>query len=142
MINKDIEESLTIYERACSQCIDDLYHVAYLALVDADKAEEMVTKVCVSGVHKYTDIKDEIEIRYYLTDDLYHLCRCRLWFVTPATDKLPEPLQIMTKTERLLAAMWFVSGLSTTGSGKIVGMMPDKYRTVISALMKKIPISV
>jgi len=101
-----------------------------------------VTKVCVSGVHKYADIKDEIEIRYYLTDDLYHLCRRRLWFVTPATDKLPEPLQIMTKTERLLAAMWFVSGLSTAGSGKIVGMMPDQYRTVISALMKKISISV
>lgn len=47
MTDKDIGESLTIYERACSQCIDDLYHVAYLALVDADTAEKLVTEICV-----------------------------------------------------------------------------------------------
>ncbi len=142
MIDTDVEESLTIYEQACSQCIEDLYHVAYLALVDTDKAEEMVTKVCTAGVRKYADIKDETEIRYYLTDDLYQLCRRRLWFVTPVADKLPEPFQFMTKKERLLAAMWFVSGLSAASAGKIIGMMPDKYRKIISDLMKKMPISI
>ena len=41
-----ITTALTLYEQACSQCIDDLYHTAYLVLVDADAAEKLMETAC------------------------------------------------------------------------------------------------
>lgn len=129
--------NLTIYEQACSKCIDDLYHVAYLAFVDSDKAEELVTKVCVAGLHKYGNIEDEGDIRYRLTSDLYHLCRRRLWLCMPSTDMLPVPLQVLTKSERLLIAMCFASGLSAAETCGIVGLSEDRYSKKVSEILKK-----
>jgi len=70
-----ITTTLTLYEQACSQCIDDLYHTAYLVLVDADAAEKLVTEICVAGVHKYANLEDEAQIRFRLASDLY--CRVK-----------------------------------------------------------------
>ena len=84
-----ITEPITLYEQACSQCIDDLYHMAYIALVDADAAEKLVTEICVAGVHKYANLEDEAEIRFRLASDLYRRVKRRLWFCTPDTDALP-----------------------------------------------------
>ena len=138
MINKDIEENLTIYERACAQCIDDLYHMAYIALVDADAAEKLVTEICVAGVHKYANLEDEAQIRFRLTFDLYRRVKRRLWFTTPNTDALPEQLQVLTKQERLIVAMRFSSGLSATESGRIVGLSEDNYEKFIAVVTQKI----
>lgn len=121
-----ITEPYTTYEQTCSQCIDDLYHMAYLALVDADAAEKLVTEICVAGVHKYDYLEDEAEIRFRLTSDLYRCIKRRLWFCTPNTDALPEQLQILTKQERLIIAMRFSSGLSMMETGQILGFSPDK----------------
>ena len=70
-----ITETYTTYEQACSQCIDDLYHAAYLVLVDAEVAEKLVTEICVAGVHKYANLEDEAQIRFRLASDLY--CRVK-----------------------------------------------------------------
>ena len=134
-------ETYTPYEQACSQCIDDLYHTAYLVLVDADAAEKLVTEICVAGVHKYDQLEDEAEIRFLLTSDLYHRVKRRLWFCTPSTDALPEQLQVLTKQERLIVAMRFSSGLSSTESGRILRLSQDEYRKVISEVMRKVPYS-
>ena len=136
-----ITETYTTYEQACSQCIDDLYHTAYLVLVDADAAEKLVTEICVAGVHKYDQLEDEAEIRFLLTSDLYHRVKRRLWFCTPSTDALPEQLQVLTKQERLIVAMRFSSGLSSTESGRILRLSQDEYRKVISEVMRKVPYS-
>ena len=132
-----ITTTLSPYEHACSQCIDDLYHTAYLALVDADAAEKIVTEICVAGVHKYDNLEDEAEIRFRLTSDLYHRMKRRLWFCTPNTDALPEQLQVLTKQERLIVAMRFSSGLSVADSGRIVGLSVDEYRKRINDIMSK-----
>ena len=119
---------LTLYEQACSQCIDDLYHTAYFVLVDADAAEKLVTEICVAGVHKYDHLEDEAEIRFRLTSDLYHRVKRRLWFCTPNTDPLPEQLQVLTKQDRLIVAMRFSSGLSSTESGRILELSQNEYK--------------
>lgn len=130
-------ESYTVYEQACSQCIDDLYHTACLVLVDADAAEKLVTEICVAGVHKYANLEDEAEIRFRLTSDLYRRIKRRLWFFSPDTDTLPQQLQALTKQERLTLAMRFSSGLSAEDSGRILGMSEDNYRNFFAAVMQK-----
>ena len=142
MIEKDIGENLTIYEQACSKCIDDLYHTACLALVDTDAAEKLVAEICVAGVHKYDHLEDEAEIRFRLTSDLYHRVKRRLWFCTPSTDALPEQLQVLTKQERLIVAMRFSSGLSAAESGRILRLELNEYRKTISEIMRKVLTSV
>jgi len=137
-----ITTTLTLYEQACSQCIDDLYNTAYLVLVDADAAEKLVTEICVAGVHKYDDLEDEAEIRFRLASDLYRRVKRRLWFCTPDTDALPEQLQVLTKQERLTIAMRFSSGLSSAESGRILGLELNEYRKTISEIMRKVPTSV
>ena len=137
-----ITETSTTYEQACSQCIDDLYHTAYLVLVDADAAEKLITDICVAGVHKYDHLEDEAEIRFRLTSDLYHRVKRRLWFCTPSTDALPEQLQVLTKQERLTLAMRFSSGLSAAESGRIRRLEQNEYRKTISEIMRKVPASV
>ena len=133
-----ITTTLTLYEQTCSQCIDDLYHTAYLVLVDADAAEKIVTEICVAGVHKYDHLEDEAEIRFRLTSDLYRHVKRRLWFRTPDTDALPEQLRVLTKQERLIVAMRFSSGLSATESGRIVGLSEDNYEKFIAVVTQKI----
>ena len=135
-------ESYTVYEQACSQCIDDLYHTAYLILVDADAAEKLVTEICVAGVHKYANLEDEAEIRFRLTSDLYRRVKRRLWFTTPNTDALPEQLRVLTKQERLIVAMRFSSGVSAAESGRILRLELNEYRKTISEIMRKVPTSV
>lgn len=132
-----ITTTLTLYEQTCSQCIDDLYHTAYLVLVDADAAEKIVTEICVAGVHKYDNLEDEAEIRFRLTSDLYHRVKRRLWFFTPNTEPLPEQLQVLTKKERLTLAMRFSTGLSMKESGYILGMTQDEYCKRIMEIMRK-----
>ena len=133
-----ITTTLTLYEQACSQCIDDLYHTAYLVLVDADAAEKFVTEICVAGVHKYDDLEDEAEIRLRLTSDLYHRLKRRLWFFAPNTDPLPEQLQVLTKKERLIVAMRFSSGLSVSDSGRILGLSQNEYRNRAYEVLHKL----
>ena len=133
-----ISETYTPYEQACSQCIDDLYHTAYLVLVDADAAEKIVTEICVAGVHKYDDLEDEAEIRFRLTSDLYHRVKRRLWFCTPSTDALPEQLQVLTKKERLIVAMRFSSGVSVSDSGRILGLSQNEYRNRAYEVLHKL----
>lgn len=132
-----ITETYTTYEQACSQCIDDLYHMAYIALVDADAAEKLVTETCVAGVHKYESLEDEAEIRFRLTSDLFHRVKRRLWFCTPSTDALPEQLQVLTKQERLIVAMRFSSGLSSAESGQILKLSEAKYRRLVNGVIHK-----
>ena len=133
-----ITETYTQYEQACSKCIDDLYHTAYLVLVDADAAEKFVTEICVAGVHKYDDLEDEAEIRFRLTSDLYHRVKRRLWFCTPSTDALPEQLQVLTKEERLIVAMRFSSGVSVSDSGRILGLSQNEYRNRAYEVLHKL----
>ena len=137
-----ITETYTTYEQACSQCIDDLYHTAYLVLVDVDAAEKLVTEICVTGVHKYANLEDEAQIRFRLASDLFHRVKRRLWFFTPNTDALPEQLQVLTKKERLIVAMRFSSGLSAAESGRILRLELNEYRKTISEIMRKVPTSV
>ena len=132
-----IIETSTTYEQACSQCIDDLYHTAYLVLVDAEVAEKLVTEICVAGVHKYANLEDEAEIRFRLTSDLYRHVKRRLWFCTPNTDALPEQLQVLTKQERLIVAMRFSSGLPMMETGRILGLSPDEYRRRVNDILQK-----
>lgn len=132
-----ITETYTPYEHACSRCIDELYHTAYLVLVDADAAEKLVTEICVTGVHKYDLLEDEAEIRFRLTSNLYHRLKHRLWFFTPNTDALPEQMQVLTKQERLTLAMRFSSGLSVADSGRILGVSREEYRKRINEIMRK-----
>ena len=133
-----ITETYTQYEQACLQCIDDLYHTAYLVLVDADAAEKFVTEICVAGVHKYDNLEDEAEIRFRLTSDLYHRVKRRLWFCTPSTDALPEQLQVLTKQERLSVAMRFSSGVSVSNSGRILGLSQNEYRNRAYEVLHKL----
>ena len=128
---------LTLYEQACSQCIDDLYHTAYLVLVDTDAAEKPVTQICVAGVQKYDHLEDEAEIRFRLTSDLYHRVKRRLRFFTPNTDALPEQLRVLTKQERLVVAMRFSSGLSAAESGRILGLTREEYCKRVNEIMRK-----
>jgi len=132
-----ITETYTPYEHACSLCIDDLYHTAYLVLVDAEVAEKLVTEICVAGVHKYANLEDEAEIRFRLTSDLYHRIKRRLWFCIPNTDALPEQLQVLTKQERLIVAMRFSSGLSSAESGQIFKLSEAKYRRLVNGVIHK-----
>ena len=132
-----ITETYTTYEQACSQCIDDLYHTAYLVLVDAHAAEKLVTEICVAGVHKYDHLEDEADIRFRLTSDLYRHVKRRLWFCTPNTDALPEQLQVLTKQERLIVAMRFSSGLSVADSGQILKLSEAEFRRHINDIMHK-----
>ena len=132
-----ITTALTLYEQACSQCIDDLYHTAYLVLVNVDAAEKLVTEICVAGVHKYDQLEDDVEIRFCLTSDLYHRVKRRLWFCTPNTDALPEQLQVLNKQERLIVAMRFSTGLSVVESGKILGLSQEEYRKRVNDIMCK-----
>ena len=137
IITEEHSELYTPYEQACSQCIDDLYHTAYFVLVDTDAAEKLVTEICVAGVHKYDHLEDEAEIRFRLTSELYHRVKRKLWFCTPNTDVLPEQLQVLTKYERLIAAMRFSSGLSVENSVRILGMTLDEYRKRVTDIMRK-----
>ena len=132
-----ITETYTTYEQACSQCIDDLYHTAYLVLVDAHAAEKLVTEICVAGVHKYANLEDEAQIRFSLASDLYRRVKHRLWFTTPNTDALPEQLQVLTKQERLIVAMRFSSGLPMMETGRILGLSPDEYRRRVNGILQK-----
>ena len=138
MIEKDIGENLTIYEQACSKCIDDLYHTACLALVDTDAAEKLVAEICVAGVHKYDHLEDEAEIRLRLAFDLYHRVKRRLLFCTPNTEALPAQLQVLTKQERLVIAMRFSAGLSAEDSGRILGLTQSEYCRTINEIVGKI----
>lgn len=137
IITEEHSELYTPYEQACSRCIDDLYHTAYLVLVDADAAEKLVTEICVAGVHRYDHLEDEAEIRYRLTSELYHRVKRKLWFCTPNTDVLPEQLQVLTKYERLIVAMRFSSGLPVADSGRILGMDQDEYQKRMNEIMRK-----
>ena len=137
IITEEHSELYTPYEQACSRCIDDLYHTAYLVLVDADAAEKLVTEICVAGVHRYDPLEDAAEIRYRLTSELYHRVKRKLWFCTPNTDVLPEQLQVLTKYERLIAAMRFSSGLPVADSGRILGMDQDEYQKRINEILRK-----
>ena len=128
---------LPSYEQACSACINDLFHTAYIVLANADAAEKLITKICVAGVHKYDHLEDETKIRFRLTSDLFHRVKRRLWFFTPNTDPLPEQLQVLTKQERLVVAMRFSSGLSVAESGRILGLSVDEYRKRINDIMSK-----
>ena len=136
-----ITETYTPYEQACSRCIDDLYHIAYLILMDTDIAEKLVTEICVAGVHKYDNLEDEAEIRFRLTSDLYHRLKRRLWFFAPNTDPLSEQLQGLTKQERLIIVMRFSSGLSAAESGRILGLSREEYCKRVNEIMRK-PMSV
>ena len=138
IITEEQSELYTPYEQACSQCIDDLYHTAYLVLVDADAAEKIVTEICVAGVHKYDNLEDEAEIRFRLTSDLYHRIKCRLWFCIPNTDALTEQLQVLTKKERLTLAMRFSSGVSVSDSGRILGLSQNEYRNRAYEVLHKL----
>lgn len=141
-MNDTVESiALSLYEQACSLCIDDLYHTAYLVLVDADAAEKLVTDICVAGVHKHEYLEDKAEIRFRLASDLYRRIKRRLWFCTPDNKVLPEPLRMLTKRERLIVAMRFSSGLSEEESGHILRLSQDEYRKVILDVMRKVPIS-
>ena len=131
------EQYDTAYEQTCSKCIDDLYHMAYLTLVDSGEAERLVTEICVAGVHKYNCFMEESEIRFCLTSNLYHRIKRRLWFTTPNTDALPEQLQALTKQERLIVALRFSSGLVVSESARIIGLTPDEYRRRINEIMRK-----
>ena len=131
----------TTYEQTCSKCIDNLYHMAYLALADAGEAEKFVTEICVAGVHKYNCFEDEAEIRFRLTADLYHRIKCRLWFTTPKTEDLPEHLQVLTKHERLIVALRFSAGLAVSESARILGLTQDEFRKCVNEIMRK-PIAV
>lgn len=137
MNNVIITENFTLYEQTCSICVDDLYHTAYIALVDEDAAEKLVTEICVAGVHKYDQLEDDVEIRFCLTSDLYHRVKRRLWFCTPNTDALPEQLQVLNKQERLIVAMRFSTGLSVVESGKILGLSQEEYRKRVEDIMCK-----
>lgn len=128
------------YEAACSACADDLFHVAYLALVDEEQAEDIVMRVCKAGVHKYDNLEDEEEIRFRLTSDLYHQCKRRLLFRTPNTGRLPTQLQVLSKQDRLLAAMYFSSGLPSASAADIVGMKHDEYTKTVLSIMRKVQI--
>ncbi len=123
-------ETLTVYEQTCSDCIDDLYRAAYLILADPETAEKLVTKICTAGVHRYGDMTDQKAIRYRLVMDLYRLCRQKLRFCTPSADVLPDKLRYLTKTERLTAVIWYVSGMSAAefceAIGKVVRKIPLK----------------
>jgi len=132
---------LPSYEQACSACINDLFHTAYIVLANADAAEKLITKICVAGVHKYDHLEDEAEIRFRLTSDLYHRLKRRLWFFAPNTDPLPEQLQVLTKQERLIVAMRLSSGLSVADSGRILGVSREEYRKRINEIMSK-PVTV
>ncbi len=127
----------TTYEQTCSKCIDDLYHMAYLALADAGEAEEFVTEICVAGVHKYNRFEDEAEIRFRLTSDLYHRIKRRLWFTTPNASALPDQLQLLTKQERLIVALRFSSGLVVSESARILGLTQDEFRKCVNEIMRK-----
>ena len=131
------EQYDTAYEQTCFKCIDDLYHMAYLALADSGEAEKLVTEICVAGVHKYNCFEDEAEIRFRLTADLYHRIKRWLWFTTPKTDALPKQLQVLTKQERLTLALRFSSGLSLSESVRILGLTQDEYRRRINEIMRK-----
>lgn len=135
-------QTFSIYEQACSQCIDDLYHTAYLVFVDSTAAEKLVTEICVAGVHKYGNMEDLTEIRICLTSDLYNRAKRRLWCFTSNTNALPDPLQVLTKQERLLVAIRFSSGLSSDQSGRILGLTQEQYRKVISDIIRKTPLMI
>lgn len=132
-----ITENYTLYERACSKCIKDMYHTAYLALADSDAAKRIVTDICAAGVQKYESLDDEAAIRFRLTSDLYHRLKRKLWFLTPNTDALPEYLQTLTKQDRLIIAMRFSSGLSAADSGQILKLSKAKYRRLVNSVMHK-----
>ena len=131
--------NLTVYEQACFHSIDDLFHTAYIALVDVDAAEKLVTEICVAGVHKYERLEDEADIRFRLTSDLYHRIKRRLWFCIPNTDALPGQLQVLSKWERLALAMRFSSGLSAADSGRICSYTEADFTQIISSAARKIP---
>ena len=131
--------NLTVYEQACFHSIDDLFHTAYIVLVDADAAEKLVTEICVAGVQKYDHLEDEAETRFRLTSDLYHHLKRRLWFCTPNKSALPEHLHAMSKWERLALAMRFSSGLSAADSVRICGCTEADFTQIISSAARKIP---
>lgn len=131
------EQYDTTYEQTCSKCIDDLYHMAYLALADTSEAEKLVTEICVAGVHKYNCFEDEAQIRFRLTSDLYHRIKRRLWFITPNTDALPEHLRVLSKQDRLIVALRFSAGLAVSESARILGLTQDEYRRRINEIMRK-----
>lgn len=127
----------TVYEQACSKCIDNLYRTAYLTLADSDKAEGLVTKICVDGVRRYGNIKSESEIISRLFSDLYHLCRRKALFSAPSTDVLIAPLRVLTFKERLYIAMRFASGLSVTEICSIIVISEKKYSKKLDKIVKK-----
>lgn len=122
--------SFQSYEQVCSQCIDTMYHIAYVAMADERIAEEIVTKVCVSGVHKYN--KCDVEtVKFRLFAELYRRCRRKLWFHKPASHSLPPLLQMLTNHDRLLLAIFFLSGLSQDYVSMIVGVPEEKLETEV-----------
>lgn len=129
--------TLTPYEHACSDCIDDLYHTAYIALGDETAAETLVTRICVAGVHRYRCLTDEREIRFRLTSELYHRVKRRLLFTAPNTDGLAEELRVLTGQERLLSALAFSSGLTMDEVGRIIGLSREEYERRIDGIAAK-----
>ncbi|MBE6617543.1 MAG: hypothetical protein E7627_06370 [Ruminococcaceae bacterium] len=118
------------YEEICSQCIDTMYHIAYVALADERIAEEIVTKVCVSGVHKCNK-EDAEAIMFRLFSDLYRRCKRKLCLHKPATHPLPPLLQMLTNHDRLILAIYFLSGLSQDNVSRIVGVSEEKLETEV-----------
>ncbi|MBQ8187514.1 MAG: hypothetical protein IJ037_11690 [Clostridia bacterium] len=100
-------ETLNAYDRACLDCIDDLYRAAYLVFADPGTAENLVTKVCIAGVHRYDAMTDRDVIRLRLAADLYRMCRRRLGLCTLLEH--PAVLRGLNKRERLLVLMWYAS---------------------------------
>ena len=136
-IKEKVIEPLSIYEQVCAKCIDDLYHTAYLVLVDENSSEKIVTEVCVAGVHKYDEMDDEAKIRFCLTKDMYHSLRRKLWWCNPTPELLPNQLKLLTKKDRLIVALRFLSGLPETESCWILGLTADAYRDQIHNILKK-----
>ena len=112
-----------MYENACALCIKDLYHIAYLALGDSDKAEKMVIKTCAAGVHTYGDWQETDAIRRNLVADMYRRCKRKLRFYNPSAAALPEVFRNLTRWERLRIAVRFASGLPESESCTIAGQM-------------------
>lgn len=125
--------SLTTYEQVCSRCIDTMYHIAYVALADEKIAEAIVTKVCVSGVHKYCKTNAETA-KLRLFSDLYRRCKRKLWFYKPDIHPLPPLLQTLASHDRLFLAIYFLSGLPQEDVCRIVGIAESRLDVEIKEI--------
>ncbi len=105
MMKKTVQSALPAYEQVCLMCIDDWYRAACFVLASREEAEKLVTKLCVSGVHRYGELSDPAKIRSCLVSDLYDSLKRRLRVSAPDPRGLPEKLRRFTGAERLALAM-------------------------------------